>query len=147
MSNQDQPLGEFNSFDQFFEKAERRPQYWEELAKLEFTREAIAQMDAQDISKGELASRLEVRPGMVTRLLSGRNNFELSTMVRMAMALNCRFKSHLQPIGCKSLWFDVYNGQKNETFETWDPNRFQKVQADEPTCGNLNYVPLADNFR
>jgi hypothetical protein len=33
---------------------------------------------------------------MVTRIVSGRNNFELATMVKVARALGCEFRMHLQ---------------------------------------------------
>ena len=98
----------FDSFEQLFEQAERRSDYWTELAKLEFTKEILSKMKKDGVSKTDLASRLEVQPGMVTRLLSGRNNFELSTMVRIAMALSCRFRSHLEPLGANTFWFDVF---------------------------------------
>jgi|HubBroStandDraft_4_1064222.scaffolds.fasta_scaffold975229_1 transcriptional regulator with XRE-family HTH domain len=102
-SPEDKPYEPFDSFDEFFEQAEKRPEYWIEGAKLEFTREVLAEMRSSGVSKGELASRLGVQPGMVTRLLSGNNNFELATMVRIARALNCQFRCHLQSGGTKAL--------------------------------------------
>jgi hypothetical protein len=105
----DPPFEAFDSFEQFFEQVEKRAGYWEERAKLEFTREILLKMEKDDVSRTELANRLEVRPGMVTRLLSGKNNFELSTMVRMAMAVNCRFRSCLEPVGAKLIWIDISN--------------------------------------
>lgn len=103
------PFEKFDSFEQLFEQAERRSDYWVERAKLEFTRDILLRMEKEGVSKTELAARLEVQPGMVTRLLSGRNNFELSTMVRMAKALNCRYRSHLEPFGAQTIWIDVSN--------------------------------------
>jgi len=97
----------FDSFEDFFDQVEQRADYLEERAKLEFTREILAQMETNGVSRTEFASRLQVQPGMVTRLLSGRNNFELITMVRMAKALNCRYRSHLEPMNAKTIWFDI----------------------------------------
>jgi hypothetical protein len=109
----------FDSFDQFFDQAEKRSDYWEELAKLEFTREVLLKMEKDGVNKTELSKRLEVRPGMVTRLLSGRNNFELSTMVRIAMALKCRFRSHLEPEGTKTMWLDVSTVENCHINNVW----------------------------
>jgi transcriptional regulator with XRE-family HTH domain len=105
----DPPFEAFDSFEQFFDQVEKRAGYWEERAKLEFTREVLLKMNKEGVSKTELANRLEVQPGMVTRLLSGRNNFELSTMVRMAMAVKCRFRSFLESLGTTNIVIDMTN--------------------------------------
>jgi hypothetical protein len=139
LSKKEKPFEEFESFEQFFEQAESRPGYWGERAKLEFTREVLDRMKQIDVSKGELASRLEVQPGMVTRFLSGHNNFELDTMVRVALALNCRFKSHLQPIGAKTLWFDILESEPERRVEGWAVNQFEPVLS---TVEQVNHDPI-----
>jgi|GEM_PF-3996922 len=77
-------------------------------------------MKAQNVSKSELASRLGVRASMVARLLSGQNNLELSTLVRIAMALNCRFRGQLCPV------------EKNSTLQS----------AAKPKYSSLSKAPL-----
>ncbi|MGP8198439.1 MAG: helix-turn-helix domain-containing protein [Limisphaerales bacterium] len=130
----------FDSFEQFFDRAEKRADYWTELAKLEFTKDVLFKMNKDGISKTELANRLEVQPGLVTRLLNGRNNFEVSTMVRIAMALNCRLRSHLEPLGAQPVWFDVFNEENQaRTDEAWNPDQFRKVALGIPMCEILNY--------
>src|SRR4051812_34176995 len=94
----------FESFENVFEHAEKRAGYWVELAKLEFTSKIISRMTNLGVGKSDLAKRLEVQPGMVTRLLSGRNNFELATMVRIAKALDSSFRCHLEPSGTTTCW-------------------------------------------
>ncbi|MPN42215.1 hypothetical protein SDC9_189771 [bioreactor metagenome] len=42
MPSPDKPIEPFDSFEQLFRRAEDRPGYWEELAKLEFTEEMLA---------------------------------------------------------------------------------------------------------
>jgi transcriptional regulator with XRE-family HTH domain len=149
MDNQDnKSFKEFNSFEQFFDQAEKRPGYWEELAKLEFTNEILDQMKQSEISRSELASRLDVTPGLVTRLLNGRNNFELATMVRIAMAVNCRFRSHLQPEGQSTMWLDVLNEEpKRENVIPWNPDDYKTVELFKVDCEESNYVPVAFNSR
>lgn len=138
------PFDNFETFEEFFEQAEKRPDYWAERAKLEFTKEVIQKMTEAGISKTELASRMEVWPGMVTRLLSGRNNFELVTMVRIAMALDCRFRSHLEPIGTKTLWLDILTGPElnQQTAEAWNPKDFRAFELFFPKNQHLNYAPV-----
>src|SRR5215203_3168000 len=99
MPDQNRPV-EFRSFDEFFTHTQKNTGYWVELAKLEFTEDIISRMKQLEVSKSQLANKLSVTPAMITRLLSGRNNFELATMVKLALALECTFKPNLQPDKC-----------------------------------------------
>jgi transcriptional regulator with XRE-family HTH domain len=139
----DQPYSKFDSFEQFFAHSEQRPGYWVELAKLDFTREIFDRMKVLGVSKSQLATKLEGQPALVTRLLSGRNNFELATMVRIARALDCEFRCHLQPIGTKTCWIDVLNEEaKCEPVAAWNPAEFQRVKF-EPNVLNYESIPAA----
>ncbi len=147
MQNQEnKPYDKFDSFDELFSQAEQRPGYWEERAKLEFTQEVLAEMSKAGVSRTQLAARLQVQPGMVTRLLSGKNNFELATMVRLALALDCRFRSHLHSMECSSMWIDVLNDEpKQINVIPWNPDNFRTVEFSGTECQELNYVPIAVN--
>jgi plasmid maintenance system antidote protein VapI len=148
MHNQEEEYTDFESFEQVFEQAEKRDGHWIERAKLEFTREVLDAMTKRGVSRTELASRLNVRPGMVTRLLTGKNNFELATMVRLAKALGCRFRSHLHLAEHNCMWMDVLKEEpKPANVIPWDPSIFKKVEAFEPSCEKLDYVPIAVNSR
>ena len=96
----------FDTFEQFFQQVEERPEYWLERAKLDFTEEVISRMKQLELTRGAFAERMNAQPAFVTRLLSGRNNFELATMVRIARCLDCDFRSHLQPHGTISEWIN-----------------------------------------
>lgn len=135
---------DFDSFEDFFEQAETRPGYWVELAKLEFTRKLLARMDALGLKKGKLAQALGVQPGLVTRLLSGKNNFELGTMVRLARALDCEFKCHLQPAGTKTMWIDVLNEEPVEiTPAAWEQSHFKVINRNQPAATEYETLALA----
>jgi plasmid maintenance system antidote protein VapI len=113
----------FDSFEDFFEQAEKRPGYAVELAKLEFTRKVLDRMAELGLKKGQLAAALGAKPALVTRLLSGRNNFELGTMVRLARALDCEFRCHLQPRGTTTMWIDVLDEEAaNNQTSAWEEN-------------------------
>lgn len=139
----EQPYGSFDSFEQFFEQSEQRPGYWVELAKLDFTREVFDRMKALDVSKSQLAVKLDAQPALVTRLLSGRNNFELATMVRIARALDCEFRCHLQPSGTQAMWIDVLNEEPERApVQAWNPGDFQRMKFG-PKALNYESFPIA----
>lgn len=98
---------ENDPFAQFLAQAEESPNYWAELARLEFTEKVIERMNDLRLTRSALARRLDAKPSFVTRLLSGQNNFELATMTRIARALESDFRCHLQPKGVETMWINV----------------------------------------
>jgi transcriptional regulator with XRE-family HTH domain len=141
----EQPYGSFDSFERFFAQTEQRPGYWVELAKLDFTREVLDRMKQLDVTKGQLAVKLDAQPALVTRLLSGKNNFELATMVRIARALDCEFRSHLQPKGTQAMWIDVLHEEPERApVPVWNPDEFKsrKINFDQQVLSNES-LPVA----
>ena len=82
-----------------------------ESAILEITEEIVEKMELHGVSKSELAKRLGKTPSFVTKILGGRNNFTLETMVKIGRRLNCNFRSHLQPEGMTTEWCDFYQNK------------------------------------
>jgi transcriptional regulator with XRE-family HTH domain len=133
MSNREtKPIGTFDTFEELFQRAEDRPSYWVELGKLEFTEEMLSRMKELGVSKSFLAASLGVKPAMVTRLVSGHNNFTIETMIRVAHALNCEFRSHLQPKGCKSSWIDILIKEPQRTVASWASEEYKNVITSQP---------------
>lgn len=126
-------IGTFDSFEELFQRAEERPGYWVELGKLEFTEEMLARMKEREISKSQLAARMQAKPAFVTRLVSGHNNFTLETMVRVARALDCEFRSHLQPAGTKACWIDVLISEPQRNPTGWASEKFREVKTIHPS--------------
>lgn len=58
-----------------------------EYRKQWIANELIGLMEAQGVSRSELAKRMEVQPSRVTSMLSGGNNFTIVTLVRAGRAL------------------------------------------------------------
>jgi len=85
------------SFTSIFEQQEQSTSFWEEMAIIEFTESVLEQLELKNISKAELAERMNVSPDYIARLLGGNRNLTLRTMVRVARALGCEFGCHLQP--------------------------------------------------
>jgi len=136
-----EPIGTFGSFEELFKLAEDRPSYWEELGKLEFTEEMLARMKERGISKGQLAVRLQAKPAFITRLVSGHNNFTIETMVRVARALDCEFRCHLQPTGTKACWINVLKEAPRRAISGWALEQFEIVKSSQPEC---NHESIAD---
>ena len=137
------PIGAFETFKDMFQRAEERTEYWVELAKLEFTEEMLARLDEQGINKSQFATRLEAKPAFVSRLVSGRNNFTLETMVRIARALECEFRCHLQRPGTKACWIDVLTEEPQRAPTGWAPEEFRKVETVRPDFAHEPFAVAA----
>ena len=88
------------SFEELYRKAEQGEEYWVAGAILEFTESLTASMEAQGVSRAELARRLGVSAAYVTKMLRGNANFTLRSMVRAARALRSTFRPRLEhPVG------------------------------------------------
>ena len=75
------------NFSELFQEAERHEDYWAAGAIMEFTERLVREMERQGITRVELARRLGASPAYVTKILRGKVNFTLATMVRLARAL------------------------------------------------------------
>jgi transcriptional regulator with XRE-family HTH domain len=80
-------------FSEIFVDTEKNDSYWEELAILEFTEALIARLETLSLTKVEWAKKLGTKPSQITRLLAGKNNFTLRTMVKLARSLQCDLAS------------------------------------------------------
>ncbi len=75
------------TFSELFQQAEQHEDYWVSGAILEFTENLVKEMERQGVTRTELARRLGASPAYVTKILRGKVNFTLATMVRLARAL------------------------------------------------------------
>ena len=85
------------SFSELYERAEEHEDYWLAGAILEFTEAVVREMERQGISRTDLARRLGTTPAYVTKILRGKVNFTLATMMRLARALDSEM--HVQLVG------------------------------------------------
>lgn len=107
------------SLAELFREAAASLAFEVDSAKLDFTDEMLALMEAQKVSRSELAARLGVKPARITALLRGDNNFTLETMIRICRALGVKYSHHVGAPGSKTHWFDVksHGGQPLPAFE------------------------------
>ena len=90
------------SFAPIFEKSKQSDVFWEELAILSFTGSILERLKALGLSKTDLADRLRSSPAYVTKLLNGRNNFTLRTMVRIGRLLKSEIYIELRAAVARS---------------------------------------------
>jgi transcriptional regulator with XRE-family HTH domain len=76
------------AFPDLFRQAEQHDDFWVAGAILEFTEGVVREMERQGMTRTELAQRLGATPAYVTKILRGKVNFTLATMVRLARALD-----------------------------------------------------------
>ena len=81
-------MSKSDAFAQLFKEAEQHEDYWLTGAILAFTESVVREMERQGLSRAELARRLNATPAYVTKLLRGKVNFTLATMMRLARALD-----------------------------------------------------------
>ena len=88
-------------FAKLFRDVEKTDEYWTELAKLEFTEEMARLMRRKRVTQSELARRMGVCRQRVFSLLRGDYAPTLATVAKVARALDCNVKIHLEPRGKK----------------------------------------------
>lgn len=123
-------------FYKLLESAKQSDAYWAEKAILEYTEEAVAQMELKNMSRSELAERLGgKKPAFVTKLLRGNNNFTFDTACRIARALDMEFVPHMKPQGWQTRWMD-FSPQKESAPTTPFGAKKQEYQLPvEPKVG------------
>ena len=62
--------------------------YWIGLARMEFTADLDRLMQEDEVSRAELARRIETSQAYITKVLGGTGNFTLETMAKLAQAMD-----------------------------------------------------------
>jgi len=84
------------SFEDSIRSAEQSPEYWVEVALLEFVHSLSKIMLARgEVSKKKLADLVGVKPPTLSRWLNGNENLTVSTMCRLAFALGAAVHIHV----------------------------------------------------
>jgi transcriptional regulator with XRE-family HTH domain len=87
------------SFSDLIQDAKTRDDYWIEDAILQFTMQMHEQMQRQELTKTELASRIGSSQPYITRILKGRDNLTIATMVKVARAAGLKVRISLEEAG------------------------------------------------
>lgn len=81
-------------------------EYWAEALILDFTEEIVRLMDEKGISRGDLARKIDTSQAYITKVLRGNANFTLTTMAKLARALDTVVRVHLAPDNVLVRWDD-----------------------------------------
>jgi plasmid maintenance system antidote protein VapI len=79
-------------FQRLLDEARKKDDYWVHDAIHEFTEGLYALMLRRDVSKSELARRIDSSPAYITKVMRGNTNFTLASMVRLVRALGGQLK-------------------------------------------------------
>jgi transcriptional regulator with XRE-family HTH domain len=75
------------------QRSRTRSAYWEEELLLNVARRISDVMADQDVSRSELARRLDVSPAYITKVLRGHANLTIQTMAKIAFVLGKRWEN------------------------------------------------------
>jgi transcriptional regulator with XRE-family HTH domain len=74
------------SFKELLSEARERDTYWAASMILDFTEGLHRIMEANGVTRSDLARRLGVSPAYITKVLRGNVNFTIDSMVRLVRA-------------------------------------------------------------
>lgn len=96
------------SFRKLFAKIEKTLSYKKEKAKLDFTIELQELMKINNVTRADLARKLDRSNAYVTQILRGERNFTIETMVELADTLDSTIAIHFSPKNEKTVdWYRV----------------------------------------
>lgn len=99
------------SFKELFDQARKHPEFYKELAILEFTEELYRIIEEQGVSHTELGQRIGSSQAYISRVLNGGANFTLASMTKLSAALGMELRMHLAPAKSVTVWRDVFAEQ------------------------------------
>lgn len=83
-------------FSDLIRDAKTRDDFWIEDATLQFIVRLNKLMEQRGMSKTDLANRLQVSQPYITRVLKGRDNLTVATMVKLARAVGANLQISLE---------------------------------------------------
>ncbi len=84
-------------YEMLKEKLKNDPLYLLEKKKIDITEQIWKIMEEEGISKSELAKRMGVSRGYITRILGGNTNFTLESLIKISMALKTDLQITFSP--------------------------------------------------
>ena len=88
------------SFSDALERAKTNSAYYEEDLLVIVAERVNSAMKKQDVSRSELARRMEVSPAYITKILRGHANLGLESLARLAFALELKWECLLIQQDC-----------------------------------------------
>jgi transcriptional regulator with XRE-family HTH domain len=85
------------SSKELLDEAKERDSYWSASMILDFTEGLHKIMEANGVTRSDLARRLGVSPAYITKVLRGNVNFTVDSMVRLVRAAGGEVSIHIAP--------------------------------------------------
>lgn len=118
---------------------------------IDVTEKIVARMEEMNISRKELADRLNVSKAYITKMLRGNINFTLKSLVALGKALDCEMQFDFSPKGSSRYVFYYHVNQQIKTtndktnqrsperkgFNSKESNKFINIM------GDINVGPIA----
>lgn len=120
-------------YDEMLNRARESLDYWAEEAIVDFTEEIVRLMGEKGISRADLARNIGSSQAYITKVLGGNANFTITTMTKLARALDAVVRIHLAPEGAIVHWDD-----ETETPDT-------KTDVEITDCSDLQIEVRAFN--
>lgn len=127
------------SFTELLRKAEESDQYWESGAQIDFSFKIANAMIEDNLNQTQLAEILGVSPPYVSKLLAGKQNVTLNTMIRYARRLGRILHLDLTKPGesNKAQQYSVKKSDGNEYAKIWIGENFSKEAQNDDFIGEF----------
>lgn len=98
---------DFN-FSSALEEAREHPAYWQEDILVDVAHHLARELESRKMTQADLASKLGVKPGYISRVLRGHENLTLKTLAKIAFILGKRWECMLVSQGDHIALFSCY---------------------------------------
>jgi len=89
------------TFDALLRKAKKEDAYWREVAVLDFTSDLSQMLKDANMTRSELAKRINSSRAYITKVFRGDANFTIETMVKLVRAaggeLHIEVRQEIEP--------------------------------------------------
>jgi len=107
-------MNRYKSFGELWKEVEADEAFEAEKNILEFTTKLYQLMKERNISKKELARRLNTSQAYITKVFRGNANFTIHTMTKLAKALDGKLHIQITPVEHQvDRWFKVIDCAKD----------------------------------
>lgn len=121
-----------NTFAEIYDSLKDSLEFQVEELSLAFTESVLLRMEELgDMSGAQLAERMESSKPYVSKLLKGKSNFTLETLVKLARALECRVEApKLIPLESKTQSAQVVRFIRRHVVTEFTPGGLVKPRLD-----------------
>lgn len=74
------------------------PDYWAEAAKSQFVDEIFRLMEEKDMTRADLAKKMDVSPAYISKVLGAYMNFSIESMAKFAFAFEAKIDISMTPL-------------------------------------------------